>query len=98
MSVVRSGDTGQGTCTGHKSPVGFTITMDGTAATVFVNGKPAVLMGDKGSQTCGHTGTANSGSSTVFIEGKPAVQGGMTGLSDAGGSFTLNPGSGDVNT
>ena len=80
--------------TGHDTfPPSITT---GGSPDVFINGKPAIRVGDSFAPHADHNGNVHSdsmseGSSTVFINGQPACR-----IGDAAGPDALAEGSSDV--
>lgn len=96
-AVARSGDLAFAPVDVHgcpSCPHPVTGPATGGAATVFVEGAPALALGDRGLHAvcCGpNTWSVSSGSSTVYVEGRPIARRGDD-TSHCGGGGTIRTG------
>lgn len=65
QALVRLGDTAQGTCLAHSSPRPWTGVFTTATGGFFVEGVPAVAVGDSGVTDCGHTFILTTSSSIL---------------------------------
>ena len=86
--ITRIGDTGNGICTLHITPIAYVVTFTTGSPTTTADGIPILRIGDHGSASCGHTTTALTGSSVVDADGIPVHRIGDTGTT-GGGSYTV---------
>jgi hypothetical protein len=67
--VARIGDTCQGLCYAHKTPLSVTATIQDGSSDSLADSIGIARVGDTVLTTCGHTGTIATGSSTFLVNG-----------------------------